>query len=126
MTTTATRLLFLTLLAIAPLGAGAQDAAVQTPLRDPWVPPSSRKALPQSAAQAPTQGAALRAQVEAKLKAGFDAADTDKSGTISREQARAAGLGYIVNNFAQIDASRSGRVSFDDLKRYLRRQGANI
>jgi hypothetical protein len=120
------RYLLSMILAILPLGAAAQDAALQTPLRDPWVPPAVRKAAPQTPSAPPTHGAALQAQVEAKLKAGFDAADVEKSGTISREQARAAGLGYIANNFAAIDASRTGRVSFDDVKRYLRRNGAAL
>ena len=120
------RYLVTTILAMLPFGAAAQDAALQTPLRDPWVPPALRKAAPQTLSAPPTHGTALQAQVEAKLKADFDAADVERSGTISREQARAAGLGYIANNFAAIDASRSGRVSFDDVKRHLRRNGASF
>jgi hypothetical protein len=68
----------------------------------------------------------LRAQVERKLKAGFDAADVNRSGTVTRDQARAAGLGYIVKHFDDIDRQRAGAVSFDDVKRFLRGRGAQL
>ncbi len=51
--------------------AESPPATIERPMRDPWVPPELRKPAPAP----PTQGAALRAQVERKLKAGFDAAD---------------------------------------------------
>ena len=102
--------------------ATSPPATIETPLRDPWVPPELRKA---PSAPAP-QGAALRARVERKLKAGFDAADVSGSGTLTREQARAAGLGYIVKHFDEIDRQRAGAVSFDDVKRFLRTRGAQL
>lgn len=108
-----------------PARAASTDsppATFETPLRDPWVPPELRKP---AAAPAP-QGAALRAQVERKLKAGFDAADTNRSGTLTREQARSAGLGLIVRHFDDIDRQRAGAVSFDDVKRFLRGRGAKL
>ena len=96
--------------------AWAGDEIQQVPLRDPWVPPAVR----QAASAAPeTRGAALQAQVERKLRASFEAADVNRRGTITREEARAAGLGFVTEHFERIDARRSGRVSFDDLKRYL-------
>jgi len=98
------------------------EATVETPLRDPWVPPELRKAPTASA----TEGAALRAQVERKLKAAFDAADVSRTGTITRAQARSAGLGYIVRHFDAIDAEHSGGVRFDDVKRFLRANGAEL
>jgi len=114
------------LLSACPLAqaASAQSppATIEAPMRDPWVPPELRKP---AAAPAP-QGAALRAQVERKLKAGFDKADVDHSGTVTREQARAAGLGYLVKHFEAIDRQRAGAVSFDDLKRFLRGRGAQL
>jgi hypothetical protein len=109
-----------------PLAGAAQEASVQLPLQDPWVPPSVRKALPQAAARTPSQGAALQVEVEAKLRARFDAAVVDGSGTLTRDQARVAGLVLIADRFGEIDTARSGRVSFEDFKRYLRRQGADI
>ena len=115
--------LVLAALAAMPASAApAGDAAVQTPLRDPWVPPALRRAA--SAPQ--TEGAALRAQVERKLRASFDAADRSGSGTLTREQARAAGFGIVADNFDRIDSGRNGRVSFEDLKRYLRQRGARL
>jgi hypothetical protein len=102
--------------------AQSPPATIETTIRDPWVPPELRTPVH---APAP-QGAALRAQVERKLKAGFDAADVNRSGTVTREQARAAGLGYIVRHFDDIDSQRAGAVSFDDVKRFLRARGAQL
>jgi hypothetical protein len=108
-----------------PLAAGlarAGDGKAEVPMRDPWVPPQVRA----SAASAPqTRGAALHVQVEAKLKQSFDAADTDHSGSITREQAKAANLGVVANHFDQIDTAGTGRVSFEDVKRFLKKRGAS-
>ena len=100
----------------------ATAQTMETPMLDPWVPPTLRKAAPRP----PAGGEALRAEVERKLRADFDAADVERAGTLTREQARAAGLGYIVKSFDRIDAAGTGRVTFDDLKRYLRSQGADL
>lgn len=102
--------------------ADSPPATIETPLRDPWVPPELRKPAHSPA----PQGAALRAKVERKLKAGFDAADVNGSGTLTREQARAAGLGYIATHFDEIDRQHAGAVSFDDVKRFLRGRGAQL
>jgi hypothetical protein len=100
------------LLLAMPLLAAAADEP-----RDPWVPPAVRHA-----ASAPeTRGAALQGQAERKLRAAFDAADTERRGSITREQARAAGLGAVADQFEQIDAGQRGRVSFDDLRRHWQR-----
>jgi len=108
---------------VAVLAAGAADAAtMEMPMLDPWLPPTLRKAAPQP----PPHGGTLKAQVERKLRAGFDAADIEHAGSVTLAQARAAGLGYVANNFARIDAAGAGRVSFDDVKRYLREQGADL
>jgi hypothetical protein len=118
-------------LAVVVLGAAAParaataqspPATIETTIRDPWVPPELRTP-PRSPA---SQGAALRAQVERKLKAGFDRADVGRSGTVTRDQARAAGLGYLVKHFDDIDRQRAGAVSFDDVKRFLRGRGAQL
>jgi len=118
-------------LAVVVLGAAAParaatvqspPATIETTIRDPWVPPELRTP-PRSPAP---QGAALRAEVERKLKAGFDRADVDRSGTVTRDQARAAGLGYLVKHFDDIDRQRAGAVSFDDVKRFLRGRGAQL
>lgn len=113
------------MVAVSPVrGATAQSppATIETTLRDPWVPPALRTPAPTPA----PQGAALRAQVERKLKAGFDAADVSRVGTLTRDQARVAGLGYIVKHFDDIDRQRAGAVGFDDVKRFLRSRGARL
>jgi hypothetical protein len=126
------RKLVLAAAALALVGDGAPSvyaataqsppATIETTIRDPWVPPELRTPAPTPA----PQGAALRAQVERKLKAGFDAADVDRGGTVTRDQARAAGLGYIVRHFDDIDRQRTGAVNFDDVKRFLRGRGAQL
>jgi hypothetical protein len=92
-----------------------------TPLRDPWVPPALRK--PSTAA--PSQGADLRAQTERKLKAGFDAA-AGSAGTLTRDQASAAGLGFIAKHYDEIDQGHTGAVRFADVKRFLQSRGAQL
>lgn len=105
--------------AVAAPVAGAADppapAAIETPHRDPYVPPQSRPTQPAEA----KRGAALQAQAQAELAAAFAAADTTNKGTLTREEARAAGLGYIARHFDEIDTAKRGAVSFDDLVRYL-------
>ena len=116
----------LAMAAVAPALANAQSirtsASMQAPMCDPCVPPALRNATP-----APqTEGPALQAQVERKLRQSFDAADVEKTGTLTREQARAGGLGVVANNFDQIDTGKTGKVTFDDVKRYLRSRGAKF
>ena len=101
--------LLLAILGLAVLPAAGQE------MKDPWVPPHVKG----TEGYVETRGEALRRQVEAKLRAQFDAADLAKSGTLSREQARAAGLGYIADNFEAIDRRGAGVVRFDDVRRYL-------
>lgn len=97
------------------LPAAAQERGHMAEMGDPYLPPAARK--PSTAP--PTSGEALRQQVQAKLRRQFEAADTQQQGAISADQARAAGLGYIANHFEQIDARHTGRVSFEQLQRYL-------
>lgn len=111
----------LPLVLMASPAATAGDAKAEVPMRDPWLPPSAREA-----ASAPlTRGAALHGQVEAKLRQSFDAADVEHSGSITLDQAKAANLGVVVNNFERIDVRKMGRVSFEDLKRFLKGRGAS-
>jgi hypothetical protein len=124
------RLLFVALAGAMPLGLPLQEAVAaepmsvmsQEPLRDPWVPPESRRA----STAAPTEGAALRAQVERKLKLSFDAADSSHTGSLTRRQASAAGLGYVAQHFDEIDSGKTGSVRFEDVKRYLISRGAQL
>jgi hypothetical protein len=104
-------------LAVEPMAVTSEQ-----PLRDPWVPPAARKA----STAPPTDGAALRAQVERKLKQAFDAADVNRTGSLTRQQASAAGLGLVAKHFDEIDRQKSGAVRFDDVKRYLVEHGAKL
>ena len=95
--------------------ADAAPAVIETPRRDPWVPPAAR--VPSAAT--PARGAELRAAVERKLESAFDAADTGHTGVLTRAQAKAAGLGLIDRHFNDIDTRRSGVIRFDDVMRFL-------
>jgi hypothetical protein len=113
---------WLLLLVALPLSAAAADFGSTPVPRDPWVPPELRKALPVP----PSRGASLDAQVRQKLQASFDAADIGHTGALTREQARSGGFGFVANNFDRIDVERKGSVTFDDLLRYLRANGARL
>ena len=109
----------------APLTAVAAEpmaAAAQQPLRDPWVPPEAGS--PSKAP--PSEGSALRAEVERKLKRAFDDADFGRTGSLTRQQANAAGLGFVARHFDAIDRQKRGAVRFDDVKRYMVERGAQL
>ena len=106
----------------APTASAMPAAVMEAPLRGLWMPPELRKSKPAP----PTQGEDLRAQVERKIREGFEAADTKRGGALTLEEARAAGLGFVARNFDAIDQRRAGRVTFDDVKRFLREQGAQL
>ena len=114
------RIVFIAALAVFAASAFAADAPTPAPLRDPYVPPASRASAPMPE----TRGEALRSQVERKLRADFDAADIERKGSITRDQARAARLAVVHDNFDAIDGARKGRVTFEDYKRFLRARGA--
>lgn len=116
-------LVVLSLLILGTATTAAADDAVQAPLRDPWVPPATRK---EAVIVPPVRGEALRAKVEQKLRAAFDAADVQRTGSLTREQAQAGGLGLIAQNFERIDVAGVGRVTFDDFHRFLRARGADL
>jgi hypothetical protein len=113
----ASRPLSLCLMAAATLACSAVfaqpvPAAAQA---DPWVPPHAR----QPDGRSSPSGAALQALALDKLRRRFEAADAPGFGSLSRTQARRAGLGFIDTHFERIDATRSGHVSFEELRRYL-------
>ena len=103
----------------ACMHAGAQ--VFETPYCDPCKVPGAKQ---KASREAPSSGAALRAQVEAKLRAQFMAAAPD--GRMTRERASAAGLGFIAQNFAAIDRDVRGVVGFDDYRRFLVERGAKL
>ncbi len=115
------KLLMLLMLPAMAWAVEPVKTTAEQPMLDPWVPPAVReKAKPAPVAE----GAALRAFIEKKLRDGFDAASKD--GTLTREQARAAGLGYVADNFDAIDSRRLGAVRFEDVRRYLTQRGAKL
>ena len=96
--------------------AATGSAVFERPMVDPWVPPQLRE---KSVTQAPrARDAALEAQVDRKLRGRFDAAA--QGGLLTREQARAAGLGDIAANFDAIDRTGRGSVRFEDYRAFLR------
>lgn len=101
--------------------ASPPPATSAGPMRDPWVPPKAR--IPSTTP--PVEGAELRAQVERKLKRDFDAA-AGSAGTLTRAQAKAAGLGLIAQHFDEIDQNKTGTVRFEDVKRFLKKRGAQL
>ncbi len=118
-TTLMLRALVTIALGVLATGAAAQvmpAPAAEVPMLDPYVPPGARpKSLRVPAA---TQGPALEAQVERKLRTRFEAAAQGQP-TLTREQARAAGLGAITREFDVIDRSRRGAITFEDYQRHL-------
>ena len=99
----------------------AADRATLAQGGDPYLPPASR----QPRAEAAPSGPALQALVERKLRASFDAADSARSGSLSRDDAAHAGWGFVAQNFDAIDTGHQGRVSFEQVRRFvLRRQAA--
>jgi len=109
-----TTILFMALgLAASPVGAA--------PHLDPGAPPvaTQRAAQAENRTRPASVGATLRSDAERHLRASFDAADTAHRGTLSRAEAQAGGFGWIANHFDAIDTRHAGRVSFDDVKRYL-------
>jgi len=61
----------------------------------------------------------LQYQAMQKLKKRFEEADLDGNGSLSREEAHKAGLGFIEKNFDHIDSAQRGAVSFEDLKAFI-------
>jgi len=102
-------------------------AARAAPFRDPGTPPAAtlQAAQAENRARPASVGTTLDTDAERLLRASFDAADTAHSGTLSRAQAQAGGFGWIANRFDAIDTRRAGRVSFDDVRRYLALQRAS-
>ena len=70
------------------------------------------------------QPAAVQARQEAdatkELKLKFDAADLDRSGTLTQVEARRAGFAFVAVHFNLIDTARRGAVNFDEVMRFMR------
>ena len=109
-------------LILALLAASTAGAA---PHLDPGQPPAAARQAAQAEIRArpASVGATLDADAERLLRASFDAADAAHRGTLSRAEAQAGGFGWIANHFDAIDTRHAGRVSFDDVKRYMGSRG---
>ena len=107
-------------LVLGALSGAAQAADVPPllPRSEPYVPKAQR--IPSR--DTPATGAELKAQALAKLRQRFDEADTDRSGTLTQQEAARAGLGYVEKNFEEIDREHKGAVSFADVKAFLRQR----
>lgn len=104
-------------LAVTAGGAMAQSAAANP---GPSLPPALRN--PPAHAPAPASGQALRNEAMHKLKRHFDEADRDASGSLTRDEAQLAGLGFVAASFDEIDTAKRGKVSFDDVKKFMQQR----
>ena len=101
----------------------AATALVQAaPRLDPGAPPAATRqaAEAENRTRPASAGPTLQSDAERHLRASFEAADPLHRGTLSAAEARAGGFGWIANHFDAIDTARAGRVSFDDVRRYLK------
>ncbi|MFL6658204.1 MAG: EF-hand domain-containing protein [Massilia sp.] len=98
----------------------AASAMAQQPVINPGpsLPPGLR--TPSSAP--PASGQALRAEALQKLKKRFEEADLDSSGSLTREEAERAGLGFVVAKFDEIDTSKRGKVNFDEVRKFMQQR----
>lgn len=117
-------LLGLSLLALAGLTGALTQAQTSDLTRatppvpahpGPYLPPSKRE----PSGEPPAAGESLHRQALQKLKKRFEEADLDASGSLSKEEAAKAELGFVVQHFDEIDQARRGAVSFEDMRAYL-------
>lgn len=101
-----------------PLLLAVPASAATAVLRDPQLPEALRHTRPAP----PSEGVVLQAQVDAKLRSRFEAADSSGQGHVSRVQAEAAGLGFLVRHFDAIDRTGHGTVSWAQVQDYLKQR----
>lgn len=107
---------------LAATWVSAQGAVFERPMIEPWVPPAVAKAA--EAAPRAKRGDDLKAEVERRLRVDFEAAAP--GGSLTRDQARAAGLGFIANHFEAIDRAGRGAVRYEDYRTFLRSRGGFV
>jgi len=110
-------------LAVVSALASAQTPAVTEGVKcDPCVPAAVQKKMQTQ----PAAETLLPEAVASRLKERFDAADVNRSGVLTKAQAEAGGFGFIAQNFDAIDRRKTGAVTFEDVKGFLRTRGAKL
>lgn len=106
-----------TLGSVAALMLLSLNACAQAPVNHPgpYLPPHLRSPAPQT----PASGQALKNEAMLKLQRRFEEADLDASGSVTRDEAKRAGLGFVDANFDEIDSTGRGKVSFDDVRKFM-------
>ncbi|HEY0063341.1 MAG TPA: EF-hand domain-containing protein [Telluria sp.] len=112
---------FRNLLSAAACALLSLNACAQVPPANhgPYLPPALRSPAPST----PSSGQALHNEAIAKLKQRFEQADLDADRSVTREEARRAGLGYVDANFDEIDVAGKGKVSFEDVRKFMAQRG---
>jgi hypothetical protein len=105
----------MTILAFTIITADSEAFSTDVPQSDPAVPPALRQAPREKSAS----GEDLRLQVMQKLKARFEAADADHDARLTQDEAKAGGLGFVTQHFADIDTAHRGSVSFDEVRKFV-------
>lgn len=108
------------LLAAGMLCAAGAQAQSESAVHGPSLPPALRSQGPSTTPA--TSGEALRSEALQKLRRRFEEAELDGDGKLSEDEARRAGLGFIAGNFAEIDSAKTGKVSFDDVKKFMQQR----
>lgn len=107
-------------LAAGLLAAAGAQAQSDSTLQGPSLPPALRSQGPSGTP--PNSGEALRNEAQQKLRRRFEEAELDGDGKLSEDEARRAGLGFIVANFAEIDSAKIGKVSFADVQKFMQQR----
>ena len=95
--------------------ADSEDFSGDLPQSDPALPPALRHAPRDKGAS----GDELRLQALQKLKARFDAADTNRDARLTADEAKAGGLGFVSQHFADIDTAQRGSVTFEEVRKFV-------
>ena len=114
--------LAITLGIASTLSHGQAPAVSEGVMCDPCVPATVQKKLQAQ----PVAASTLPEAVASRLKERFDAADLNRSGTLTRAQAEAGGFGFIAQNFDAMDRRKVGAVTFEDVKGFLKARGAKL
>lgn len=96
----------------------AAQSGMASPNPGPYLPPALRT----PSKVPPASGQALRNEAMQKLKLRFEEADLDASGSLTRDEAQRAGLGFVVASFDEIDSGGRGKVSFDEVKKFMQQR----